>query len=223
MKDLKRIAAFIVVAVMINVLPAAAQSNDVDNKPMFGLKAGIDVDIPGKWHNPSGSIKMYRPGFGFNLGGVCNVYLGKGFYLEPGVSLYYDTYSTDNFSVTGPNGEIYESDPRVWKMGARVPVVVGYVLDIGERFSMSIFTGPEVNYSFAGDYSIKNKEAMEMEEMDLFAGQRRLDCAWKVGVGFPVGSMMVSAEVAIGLTDLMKNPDLSFRENRATLGLTYYF
>ena len=166
---------------------------------------------------------MYRHGYGANIGGVCNVWLGKGFFFEPGVSLYYDSYSFKDLIVDGGPNSDSDKDPRLYKIGVRIPLVAGYDWQTGDRFSLSFFTGPELNYSFAGKYVFHNKEVWGDMSDNPFLDQRRLDCAWKIGVGVPLNGFMISAEAAIGITDLMKNPDLSFRENRFTIALTRYF
>lgn len=194
-----------------------------DTAPMWGIKASFDINMPGKWHTSGGGVRMYRHGYGFAAGPVCNLYLGKGFFLEPGVSIYYDSYSYYNISVTNANGQIVDSDPKQYKVGVRVPVVAGYAFNITDRFSMSIFTGPEFNYSFAGKIKARHPEMVDGFPLSPFEGHRRFDCAWKVGIGFPFENFMLSLDGAIGMVNLMKNKDVSFRENRLTMAITYYF
>lgn len=201
----------------------ASMAADSEKDSYFGIKAGIDMNLPGKWHYDDGSVKMYRHGYGFNLGGVYNAWLGKGFFLEPGVSLYYDSYSYYELYVSdGVSTTVFDKDPRVYKIGLRIPVVVGYEFGITERYSMNIFTGPELNYSFAGNIVGKNKELWGDLTDTLFEMQRRVDCAWKIGLGFPVNHFMLGIDAAVGMTDLQKG-SISFRENRLTLAGTYYF
>lgn len=66
-----------------------------NNKVLWGLKATVDVEIPGKWRSENSSVTMYKPGAGFTIGGVSNIYLGKNFYFEPGVSFFYSQYRCD--------------------------------------------------------------------------------------------------------------------------------
>ena len=89
---------------------------------------------------------------------------------------------------------------------------------------MNVFTGPQVRYAFAGGTSFKNKEIAEEadEYVNLWNVQRRFDLSWKVGVGMPVNNFQISLEADLGITDLLKN-DMSFRENRVGVGVTYYF
>lgn len=219
---MKRYLLFAFVAICCAIAGRAGE--DSDTRPMWGVKAALDINIPGDWHGDAGSVKMYRHGYGFTVGTVCNVYLGNGFYLEPGASLFYDSYSFYKFSVAGePGGENSVDDPQLYKVGLRVPVVVGYSFSIAGRFPLSVYTGPELSWAFGGEIKMKQKAFADDMSGDLFGHyQRRVDCAWKVGVGFPYGSFLVSIDAAIGLTNLLKT-GMSFRENRTSVGLTYFF
>lgn len=222
---MKRLVVILSVVLLLCFSRALAQESYVDNtRPMWGVKAALDVNIPGKWHTSDYSVSMYKPGLGGSLGVVYNIYLGHNFYLEPGVSLFYDTYSYKDLVIGMENG-IQEENPSIYKAGLRIPVVAGYTFNIADSFGLSVFTGPELSYSFAGDIKVKNKELVEDTELSLFGkggNQRRVDCAWKIGVGFPVDAWFVSVDGAIGMTDIFKSP-LSFRENRITLGVTRFF
>lgn len=197
-----------------------------DTRPMWGVRAALDINIPGHWHGESGSIKMYKSGCGFSAGAVCNIWLGHNFYLEPGVTLFYDTYSYDNLIISGePNNDGYVSDPSLYKAGFRIPVVAGYTFSLSDRLSMSVFTGPELSYAFAGKIRLTDDEQdlLGAFPTGLFGDfQRRVDCAWKIGFGVPFGQWFASVEGSIGMTDLLKT-DLSFRENRLCFALTRYF
>lgn len=184
---------------------------------LWGLRVAADLNIPSDWHYDGGSTKMYNHGFGLNLGGVCNLYLGKGFYLEPGVSLYYDAYSMD-IAVTDNDGMIVSDNPRINKFGVRVPVMAGYTFGT-EGFSMCVYTGPEFSYSFGGNLDID--ESADEVLGKLFDFQRRADVAWKVGVGFPYKSTMIGVDAAFGLTDLLKG-DMKAYDRRISLSFTYY-
>ena len=191
--------------------------------PIFGVKGSIDVPMPGKWHNSAGTFKMFNPGYGFSLGGVCNVYLGQGFYFEPGVSLFYEGYGYHDLLVLNANGEAVDCDPKLWKAGMRVPVVFGCTLDITDDFALTLFTGPELNYAFAGKNTYKHKELVGEQPTDLFRDMRRVDLAWHAGFGVPISCFLVSLEASFGLTDLIRNPNITYRENRLAGTLTYYF
>ena len=89
---------------------------------------------------------------------------------------------------------------------------------------MDVFTGPQLRYALGGETVIKDEKVKEDvgDFFDLWSIQRRFDCSWKLGIGFPVKDIFVSVEADFGLTNLLKE-HMSFRENRLGLGLTYYF
>lgn len=200
----------------------AAQDTD-DTAPMWGVRAAFDVNLPGDWHVNGSNVKMYKHGYGGTVGAVCNLYLGKGFYLEPGVSLFYDSYSYDNLIIgADSDGNGIATDPSLYKFGFRVPVVAGYSFDIG-RAAMSVYTGPEVSVALAGKVRVDTFDKDDFD-LDLFGpnGQNRFALSWKVGIGVPLDSWFVSLDASLGVTDVYRS-DVSFREHRVSVGLTKYF
>ncbi|MDE5813247.1 MAG: hypothetical protein K2H72_03085, partial [Muribaculaceae bacterium] len=191
----------------------------------WGAKASLDFNAPGKWKIGDASFKMYDPGFGFSLGGVYSHYFTDNFFVEPSLSIFYDTYSCD-FTIMEEVGA-EEVVPGIYKVGLRLPVVIGYTFDITDDFAISVFTGPELNYAFAGGYRWKDKSLkQQLDDMRLFGSddgmQRRLSCSWKGGIGFPFSDWRVDIEAAVGLTDIIQGP-ASVRENRFTVSLLRYF
>lgn len=204
---------------------SAADTTADDNGPMWGVRATFDVNIPGKYHAGGRSISMYKAGCGGSLGAVCNLYLGKRFYFEPGVSLYYDTYSYKDLVLSAETPQV--TDPGLYKFGVRVPLVAGYTIPLRNDLFLSVYTGPELNYSLAGEIRLSDSEKSLLPDMEtsLFGNEwnlRRFDMAWKIGVAFPVWDLTVSIDAAIGVTDLMKG-GTGFRENRCSVGVTYYW
>lgn len=224
----------IALTALASIMPAIATAQtstdtDDDTRPLWGVRATFDVNIPGKWHAGGNTVRMYDTGLGGNVGAVCNLYLGKRFYFEPGVMLFYDTYGYHDLVISGEPGQSGNDvfNPDQHKIGVRVPLVVGYTIPLPSEYFLSVYTGPELNYCFSGkiDLSESDKTSMPGFNDSLFGkdgNQRRFDMAWKVGVGFPLGNFTLSVDAAIGVTDLMKG-NVDFRENRVSLGLTYYW
>ncbi len=209
-----------IVLLLVSTVSTFAQNNTV----IWGIKATVDAELPGKWHGDGGGVTMYRPGYGFTIGGVSNIYLGKNFYFEPSFSLAYSQYKYKDVVFTNSEGVIVETDPKIYKWSFQIPLVVGYSIDLWEKSALNIFTGPQVRYAFAGKIAFKDKGLNEdsNEYVNLWNGQRRFDLSWKVGVGVPVNNFFISLEADLGITDLLKS-DLSFRDNRVGVGVTYYF
>lgn len=194
-----------------------------ERNPTWGVRAAFDVNLPGKVHSNVINDKMFRTGTGGTIGAVCNIYLGHKFYLEPAVSLFYDTYSYKDLIVAGNDYE--ENDPSIYKIGVRIPIVAGYSIGVSDRLSIAPFTGPELSYAFAGDIKFHDKEKLEAEEFSLFGkfgNQRRVECGWKIGIAFFSGMWSFNIDGTIGMTNLMTN-GLKFRESRGSVSITRYF
>lgn len=214
-----------VVALILSVIVAHSQIiENGEGNPMWGIRATFDVNMPGKVHNNFINDKTFRAGTGGAIGAVCNVYLGKKFYLESAISLFYDTYSYKDLVITDVN--FYEeSDPLVYKIGLRIPVVVGYSISITDQISVAPYTGPELSYAFAGDIKIHDRDRLDANDFSLFGNpgfQRRVECGWKIGLAFFTGMWSFNIDGTIGMTNLMTN-GMKFRENRGTVSAIRYF
>ena len=170
------------------------------------------------------SSSLYTAGLGFSLGGVYSHYFNDNVFLEPSLSIFYDTYGCD-FFINESMDRAYS--PGIYKVGLRLPVVIGYTFDITDDFALAIFTGPELNYAFAGDYRWKDRSALsDVGDMHLFGKEngmdRRVSFAWKGGIGFPFSDWRVDFEAAVGVSDIIVGPG-SVRENRFSLSLLRYF
>lgn len=196
-----------------------------EHNPTWGVRATFDVNIPGHVRINDYNDKMFRAGTGGTIGAVCNIYLGYKFYIEPGVSLFYDTYSYNDLIIAADDIADIQRNPGVYKVGFRIPIVAGYSFSISDRLSIAPFTGPELSYAFAGDIRIHDKESLGIDGNLLFGDtgfQRRVDCGWKVGIAFFSDMWSFNIDATIGMTNLMTN-GTSFRENRFAVNITRYF
>ena len=190
---------------------------------LWGVKASFDINKPGKWKTGDYSTRLYTSGLGFSVGGVYSHYFNDNFFLEPALSIFYDTYGCDFIIGEGADQNY---SPGIYKVGLRVPLVLGYTFDITDDFAMSVFTGPELNYAFAGGYRWKHRSITDLaDELHLFGkdgAERRISCAWKGGIGFPFSDWRVDFEAAVGISDILPHTP-SCRENRFSLSLIRYF
>lgn len=200
--------------------------NNPGNMRYWGVRASLDVSIPRDFKFSNGnSAKMFRSGAGASAGVVLNTPLVANLFFEPGLGLYYNTYRYDDLVITDNSGQWVESDPQVVKAGVRVPLMLGFRFDINNSCSVSVFTGPELSYSFWGKVRYEHdSEATEyMPEVFGKDGQRRYNVACNVGAAFEYNfHWYVSATGSIGLNDLEKS-DARYRENRFSLAVGYNF
>ena len=216
-------ALFYIVFILGTITTSAQIIETGESSFMWGVRAAFDVNLPGKVHGNVIDDRMFRNGTGGTVGAVCNIFLGKKFYLEPAISLFYDTYSYNGLTITGINYE--ESDPTAYKFGIRIPLVVGYSIRLTDLISIAPFTGPEMSYSFAGAMKIHDKDKLELDDASIFGkygNQRRFECGWKIGIAFFTGMWSFNIDGTIGLTNLMTN-GTKFHENRGSVSVIRYF
>ena len=198
-----------------------------ENHVEWGMKLALEGELPGKWKNEMASVTMFKPGIGVNIGGVAHIHIGRKFYFEPSLSLFNSSYKYKDLIISNADDSVTESDPKLTKWGVQLPLVIGYEIDFSDRFGLTIFTGPQMRFAFAGKIDIKNKTLKEDfgNYFDLWGinGQRRFDLSWKVGGGvpIPIRDCVFTLEADFGITDLLKD-GMSFRENRIGLGFTKY-
>lgn len=213
-------SAIVVYALLAGAAPARAQADAPAVR--WGVRVSADLNIPGDWFSQNGSANMFNAGPGFTAGAVCHINTGHNFFIEPGVSFFYDRYSYKDDVLADVDGHIFDG-PSLYKLGVRVPVIGGLCFNITPRFAIELYTGPELSYAFGGDVNLKGQTFEE--SLALFGpdgNQRRLDCAWKVGAGIPAGDWNFTIDVAYGFVNLLKT-GLSFHENRCNISVTRYF
>lgn len=208
------------------VVPAAAQQSAGSDFNGWGVRASLDVTMPSKATLTNGDkFKLFSSGAGVSAGVVYNYPFAGDFYIESGVSLFYDTYKYSDITIAidwQTPGDVV--NPAVKKFGVRVPLTVGYRFFIGNNFDFSLYTGPEVSYALVGRIDMSKLYGDESVDDNMFAsgGHRRFDCGWKVGVGFPFGRWVVSLEGMFGFMDQL-NTDWSYRNRRLSFTVGYDF
>ena len=213
-----------ILAVLISALTASAQNGE----SAWGIRATFDINVPSKLGGRLNDEKLdlFRTGFGGAVGAVYTHYFNDYIFLEPGASLYYDTYSFKDLIIMDEPAGIGETDPSLYKVGVRIPLMIGYSYYFLESLPMRFFTGPELSYAFAGNVRIKNKQLLGDDfDLSLFGKNgfmNRVDFAWKIGIGFETSIATICIDAAFGLTDQYKD-HLTLHENRLSISLTHYF
>lgn len=218
-------------------MPASAQNifYNPDNHGYLGARVALDVSAPASQRGfRINDLFSNSPGVSFGL--VYNKPVFLNLYIEPGLSLYYNTISQnpdDEFynSVTGQIEKLNGGSLRQW--GLRLPIMVGYRFDILSSLSAHVFTGPQFSYNFSGRWNKKLQGSssvtsnMYSGDYDLF---HRFDAQWAIGVGVSISNYYVSVSGSIGLNDMMKNPKAAYedikykmRKNGFSLTLGYNF
>lgn len=215
------------------LVPSAAKAQDIltnnpDNAPYFGIRAGLDIACPGDISVGNAGLDFFKNGAGFNVGGIYNLPVIANFYVEPGVSLFYNTYGVKKeFYDYGEDFGFAEDirDISLRKFGMRIPVMVGYHFDFTPDLKLHVFTGPELEIGFKGKIHAK------IDRFDASEGAygdkgflKRVDCSWDFGVGLQYSCYYVNLTGAIGMCNMInKIPGATYHENRVSLNLGYNF
>lgn len=212
---------------------ASAQTvvNNPANHAYFGIRGALDITTPNKVNlTKNTDADVFGSSPGFSLGMIYNQPVVANFYVQPGLSLYYNTTGIDHdFLNSIPGVKVEHASLR--KFGMRVPVMLGYHFDF-QPVSLHIFTGPELDVAFSNDYYTEMKAGdITYKKSGTTLGDNRpfnrVDCYWKVGVGVNFAkNYYVDVTGGFGLTNQLKNGDHdypSWHENYVSVTLGYNF
>lgn len=208
-------------------VPASASVFDSgDNHPYFGVRVGLDVELPGNWWVGDLGLEMYTPGCGIAVGGIYNLPLVANLYFEPGLTLFYNTAGSDISTIDADMGMVKDIFSKR-TLGLRVPLQFGYRFDITERFAVAVFTGPELTVRFDERLHAKTINSTEEYDIDenLDDSLKRFGLGWKVGGSLAVDRWTVSLSGNIGLLNRIRNAvkGVHFRENIFNVSVGYNF
>ncbi len=201
--------------------------NNPDNKAYLGLRVGAEVTCPGDLTYRGIGIDAYKNGGGIEFGAVYNAPIVANFYVEPGLKLYYNTYSgnMDLFMESEFDGDELFDSMSVRKFGMRIPVMAGYHFDFTDNVKVSVFTGPELEVGFSAKEHVKSgsysfSESIYGEE----GGLNRVDLSWGFGAGVTVKKLYIGVSGTVGMLNMLSDGDgVKFHENRASITLGYNF
>lgn len=212
---------------VIGCMSASAQSsifNNPDNKAYFGIRVGGDITCPGEVTSDNVGLDVYKNGGGIEFGGIYNVPVVANFYVEPGLKLYYDTYSMKKDLLDLIEDDIIFDGFTVKKFGMRVPVMAGYHFDFTDDIKVSVFTGPELEVGFSAKGHIKAKNFDSSESLyGDDGGMNRVNLLWNFGAGVSYQHFYFGVNGGIGMLNMYSDSDAKFHENRVTFSLGYNF
>lgn len=220
----------IIVSLMIvisAIVPIMAQNTIVDNpdnRAYFGIRVGGEVTCPGKISVENIGISTFKNGGGVEVGGIYNIPVVANFYLEPGLKLYYNTYSLKNEFVEALQDDIIFNSVSLNKFGMRIPVMAGYHFDFTDAIRVSVFTGPELEIGLSAKEYIKGHN-IEMSESVYGedGGMNRVNLLWGIGAGISYQHFYFGINGGIGMLNMLNDTEVKFHENRVTFSVGYNF
>lgn len=213
---------------LLSVAPVFAQNrvfNNPDNKGYWGLRLAGEVTCPGDVKVLNIGVSTFKNGGGVEFGGIYNIPVVANFYIEPGVKLYYNSYSIkDGFVDNYEDDYGIESDISLRKFGMRIPVMAGYHFDITDNLNLAVFTGPELEIGFSAKEHAKlsgvnYSESLYGEE----GGMNRVDLLWGIGAGVTYRHLYFGISGGIGMLNMMDDTEAKFHENRVSFTVGYNF
>lgn len=211
-KSIKTIAASLVAAVAAF---APAQSYAID----FGVRAGLDVTVPGGVKSEGASVDVFKAGCGFHAGVVADIDLLSNLFLEPGMYLVYHNTGTD--IQAGEDGILHnvKVDIALRQFGLQIPVRLGYNFDLGVC-DLKLFTGPSFGIGLAGSW--KNAKKFDMESNPYDEDINRFNMGWNLGAGVVVSRFYIGADYTFGLNDRDKADGASWKQGCFAVSIGYY-
>ncbi len=212
------VSVILVVLACVSMTAQNSIVNNPNNKAYFGLRIGGDVTCPGDITADNVGVSVFNVGGGVEFGGIYNIPVVANFYIEPGLKLYYDTYSLKKDFLDD------NSSCSIRKFGMRVPVMAGYHFDFTDDIKVSVFTGPELEVGFLAKGHVKSGNVSASESVyGDDGGMNRVNLLWGIGAGITYQHFYFGVNGGIGMLNMMDVPDVKFHENRVTFSLGYNF
>lgn len=197
------------------------------NRPYFGIRAGVDITSPTDVtvSHEDMSLDVFKNGTGFEFGGIYNIPVVANFYIEPGLKLFYGTYSIKDEYVHAMEDDIIYDGMSIHKFGMRVPVMAGYHFDFTPDIRVSLFTGPELQIGFKGDLTVRSGNSENSSS--IFGddgGMNRFNLLWGFGAGVEWRRICINVSGGVGMLNVLRDSgSVTLRENHVTFSLGYNF
>lgn len=208
-------------AVMLSAAQCAIAQSYGEDKPFFGMRLGLDIT------SASGDLDIYSNSAGFEIGAVYAIPLGRSFYFEPGLHLFYNRMGID-VEVAEPSGvHTIEYDGHLSNWGFRLPLNFGYSFQLTEDVSLQAFTGPwlNINIKMRNVNEFKENGVSTKESNGLLGDPGKyLDLQWGLGIGLTYNNRYtVNVAGGIGVTPMMSYSSDKERRNSFCISLGYNF
>ena len=187
--------------------------------PSLGVRASMELTAP------SGGGDYYKLGAGVTVGVVADLPLYRRVYFEPGVLFTYSAMTAKDL-VTFNDEYYYQGAANLY--GIRVPLNFGYDFDLTDNLSMSVATGPWLNFNVSARQKLLPNFAapdpLPNRTINLFDhGWKRVDAQWGFSLNFRFAqSYYVGITGGVAFTPLASfgNKDKKIRIHRNTVAIS---
>lgn len=215
-------------AAAIAIISMSAQDAATENpvkKPYFGVRFGAQITIPSEIDFGGISMDLFNSGAGFEVGGIYNIPIVGKFYIEPGLNLFYNTYSFNNEFVDAvSSNSVKVNSVSIRKFGMTIPVLAGFQFNFSNGIGLSVYAGPELEIGLSG------KEVTKGQNFEISStvfgeegGMNRVNLLMTVGVGVSYKHIYFTFKESPGMVNMLRDTDAEFYENRIALTLGYNF
>lgn len=122
---------------------------DAKGKVSYGIRAGLNVsDIVGEYGPDADDRLDMNSRVGFHIGGVVDIPITNGFYVQPGLSL--TTRGAKEKSTYREAGYSEETSTRYRPMYLQIPVLASFRADVSESVNVQVNVGPHFAFGLGG-------------------------------------------------------------------------
>lgn len=123
-----------------------------EKKVTIQVRGGMNISNLNAWDNEYDSYDDATPKVGFNIGGIVDISLGKGLYLQPGLMLTSKGAKVDRIAR-----EDNYIDAKMNAVYLQLPLYVGYKFTFSNGYNLGLSAGPYFAYGIAGKTTLTQR------------------------------------------------------------------
>ena len=123
--------------------------SDQKGKITYGVRAGLNIsNIGGEYGPDSGDELDLDSRAGFHIGGIVDIPITNGFYVQPGL-LFTTRGAKDSFSYS-ETGYSEEATTKYKPMYLEIPVLASFRADVSRSVNVQVNVGPHFAFGLGG-------------------------------------------------------------------------
>ncbi len=168
--------------------------SDHKGKISYGIRAGLNVsNIAGEYGPDSGDKLDLDSRVGFHVGGVVDIPITNGFYVQPG--LLFTTRGAKDKYTYSESGYSEESSAKYRPMYLQIPVLASFRADVSESVNIQVNVGPHFAFGLGGKCKSEYSDSDGLSDSEKYPffgtsteneehfGAKRFDVGLSFGAG----------------------------------------